>query len=390
MRVWQMVIILLGTLILCSCRGPAAHAPNQAAVQNAAAAPDGYAALPPQAYTGIAPGGPCPMGPPGMEAGVPLPYTAAGPWTPPGIVPPWPSDEYLRDGGNAGPPIRAGRNGELLGLEMEDTVARYNTLDGRTLVEPSNKVDVYSPRFNAVRQVVDVEIDQQRNRATGLIKPVKPMVPRTSEPVGLNTQNLQAVRDIGTNPAVQLRGRQSQATLFAELRLMSFDNFYRVYENLAVIRTGVYVGHEEAILARASQAAVAWSHKQAVQIYLDSHAAGATVGSQKSQETYGIGSAPNPRLRLIKVASTPLAEPGDEVSFTIRFDNVGNQPIGSVEIVDSLTTRLEYVPNSAQCSLKAKFSTQPNEGESLVVRCVLSDPLPQGKGGVFRFRCIVR
>ena len=390
MRVWQMVIILLGTLILCSCRGPAAHAPNQAAVQNAAAAPDGYAALPPQAYTGIAPGGPCPMGPPGMEAGVPLPYTAAGPWTPPGIVPPWPSDEYLRDGGNAGPPIRAGRNGELLGLEMEDTVARYNTLDGRTLVEPSNKVDVYSPRFNAVRQVVDVEIDQQRNRATGLIKPVKPMVPRTSEPVGLNTQNLQAVRDIGTNPAVQLRGRQSQATLFAELRLMSFDNFYRVYENLAVIRTGVYVGHEEAILARASQAAVAWSHKQAVQIYLDSHAAGATVVSQKSQETYGIGSAPNPRLRLIKVASTPLAEPGDEVSFTIRFDNVGNQPIGSVEIVDSLTTRLEYVPNSAQCSLKAKFSTQPNEGESLVVRCVLSDPLPQGKGGVFRFRCIVR
>ena len=93
---------------------------------------------------------------------------------------------------------------------------------------------------------------------------------------------------------------------------------------------------------------------------------------------------------MIKVASTPVAEPGDEVSFTIRFDNVGNQPIGSVQIVDSLTTRLEYVPDSAQCSLKARFSTQPNEGESLVVRCVLSEPLPPGKGGVFRFRCIVR
>ena len=93
---------------------------------------------------------------------------------------------------------------------------------------------------------------------------------------------------------------------------------------------------------------------------------------------------------MIKVASTPVAEPGDEVSFTIRFDNVGNQPIGSVQIVDSLTTRLEYVPGSAQCSLGAKFSTQPNEGESLVVRCVLSEPLPPGKGGVFRFRCIVR
>ena len=87
-----------------------------------------------------------------------------------------------------------------------------------------------------------------------------------------------------------------------------------------------------------------------MQVFLDSYAADATVVSQKSQETYGIGSAPNPRLRVIKVASTPLAEPGDEVSFTIRFDNVGNQPIGSVQIVDSLTTRLEYVPNSASAA----------------------------------------
>ena len=74
-------------------------------------------------------------------------------------------------------------NGELLGLEMEDTVAHYDTLDGHTLVEPSNKVCLYSPRFGAVRQVVDVEIDQQRNRATGVAEPVKPLVPRTSEPV---------------------------------------------------------------------------------------------------------------------------------------------------------------------------------------------------------------
>jgi uncharacterized repeat protein (TIGR01451 family) len=388
MRAWRLAIIVLGTLILCSCQNPASHAPNPAAVQGPAA--DGYAALPPQAYTGMAPGQACPVGPPGMEGGVPLPYTAAGPWMPPGIVPPWPSDEYIRDGGNAGPPVRVGANGEVLGLEMEDTVARFNTPDGRTLVEPSNKVSLYSPRFNAVRQVVDVEIDQQRNRATGVAEPVKPLVPRTSELVGLNTQNVQAVRDIGTKPAEQIRSRVTQATLFAELRPKAFDNAYRLYEDLAVIRSGVHAGHEEAILAQGAQAAIAWNHKQAVQIYLDNQAAGAAVASQTPQETYGIGSAPNPRLRVIKVASTPTAEPGDEVSFTIRFDNVGNQPISKVEIVDSLTTRLEYVPGSAQCSLKAQFATQPNEGESLIVRCLLSEPLPAGKGGVFRFRCIVR
>ena len=83
---------------------------------------------------------------------------------------------------------------------------------------------------------------------------------------------------------------------------------------------------------------------------------------------------------MVKVASTSFAEPGDEVDFTIRFDNVGDQTIHNVAILDSLSTRLEYIPNSAQCSLKAQFSTQPNEGESLVVRCQLSDPLKPATG----------
>jgi uncharacterized repeat protein (TIGR01451 family) len=388
-RAWRLVIILLGTLILCACRGPAPRTAHRGPAPDLSAAGP-YAALPPQAYTGM----PMEPGPllvaPGMESGVPVPYTAVGPWTPPGIVPPWPADEYIHDGGNSGPPVQVGPNGQLQGLEMEDTVARFKTLDGRTLVEPSNKVTLYSPRFNAVRHVVDVDIEQQRRRAAGVAEPVRPLVPRTSEPVAMKIHNLRPVRNITANPAGQVRSRASHAVLFAELRPRGFENYYRVYENVAVIRTGVYLGHEEALLARGSQSAIAWNGKQAVQVILDEQAAGTTVTSQKLQETFTIGSAPNPRLRLIKVASTPVAEPGDEVSFTIRFDNVGNQPIGSVQIVDSLTTRLEYVPDSAQCSLPAKFATQPNEGESLVVRCLLDEPLPPGKGGVFRFRCIVR
>jgi len=78
------------------------------------------------------------------------------------------------------------------------------------------------------------------------------------------------------------------------------------------------------------------------------------------------------------------------VWFTIRFDNVGNQLIGNVTIIDNLSPRLEYVADSAQCSLPAQFFTEPNEGDSVALRCEVTDPLQPGQGGVIRFRCRVR
>ena len=54
---------------------------------------------------------------------------------------------------------------QILGLKMEDTVAHFDTLDGRTVVEPSNEVCLYSPRFGAVRQVVSLVADEERQQA---------------------------------------------------------------------------------------------------------------------------------------------------------------------------------------------------------------------------------
>ncbi len=420
-QAWRIAFILLGVLVLCSCRGNGSQnslvsAPRPAVVpagsqpgSSQQAAPPPAAGVVPTAYTEPLPppaqpamtqppalanaaepiDAPCIMGLPGMGA-MPLPYTADGSWIPPGIVPPWPADEYLRDGGANPPGVAVGKNGAVIGLQMEDTVARFTSLDGQTHIEPSNKVDIYSPRFAAVRQVVDVEVDQQRRRATGIAEPVKAIVPRTSEPAALATKDQQPIRGIGTNPAGQLRARLTYATHQTELQPLAFDCGFRAFENISIVRSGIYQGSDQPILARGAQAAIAWTKNEGVKVILDEHAAAAAIADQKPQETITFGSSPCPQLRIVKIASTPVAEPGDEVSFTIRFDNVGNQPIGSVQIIDSLTTRLEYVPGSAQCSLKARFSTQPNEGDSLIVRCVLDDPLAIGKGGVFRFRCIVR
>jgi hypothetical protein len=91
--------------------------------------------------------------------------------------------------------------------------------------------------------------------------------------------------------------------------------------------------------------------------------------------------------------------------------------MGNVTILDSLTTRLEYIPDSAQASVKANgwelddkgelvrdpesgrprraqnpvtFSTQVNQGDSLILRWEIRDPLEPGQGGVIRFQCRVR
>ena len=169
-RAWRWAIIVLGTLVLCSCQGPAAHGPNQAAAPGNAVAQGPYAGIPPQAYTGVPPGEPCPLGPPGMEAGVPLPYTGAGPWVPPGIVPPWPADEYLRDGGNAGPPIPWAATGSCSGWKWKtpwpattrSTAARWSNLATRWT--STARASALCGRWSTSRWT-----RQRTNRATGVI-----------------------------------------------------------------------------------------------------------------------------------------------------------------------------------------------------------------------------
>ena len=176
-RPWRLAVIALGVLILCSCQAAPPPPCDMGGVHS-----DGYATLPPEAFTGTPAAAPAPVpaGPPGMEQGVPVPYTPTGPWTPPGIAGPWPRDEYLRDGGHAGPPITAGKRGEVRGLQMEDTVVEFQTADGQTRVQPTNPVFLYSPRFGAVRQVVNLDDQVQFERLVSIHEPIKPAAPRSN------------------------------------------------------------------------------------------------------------------------------------------------------------------------------------------------------------------
>jgi uncharacterized repeat protein (TIGR01451 family) len=105
---------------------------------------------------------------------------------------------------------------------------------------------------------------------------------------------------------------------------------------------------------------------------------------------YGTDGPDRPRLRLLKLASCGNAKPGEEVEFTLRFDNIGDQVVGNVTIVDNLSTRLEYVANSALSSVDAQFFATPNETGSLILRWEITHPVEPGEGGILRFRVKVR
>ncbi|MEN6458609.1 MAG: DUF11 domain-containing protein [Thermoguttaceae bacterium] len=376
-----MALIALCVLILSGCRT------SGAARHRAEACPEtANASLPADAYAGaLTPTAPCPSDPSNV-----VPCQAETPWSPPGIRKPWPRDEYLCDGGDEGRPAMVSGRGEVGGVEMEDTVAAYKTLDGRTVVEPSNRVCVYSPRFGAVRQVVGLVAHEERQQLSGVSKPVGPSTPTSNQFVGHAKQNIQPNDQIAARPAVAMRTRQGDGAMSSAVGPRSFQNGFKPYENLSVIRIGAYKEAEMAFLAKSSNAAIAWSHNQAVQIVLDRKGAMATVKYDDVRSIYTVSTEGRPRLRLVKLASTAMAKPGEEVTFTLRFDNLGDQPIAKVVIIDSLSTRLEFVPGSAECSVEAKVSTQPNEGDSVAVRCELAGPLAPTKGGILRFRCRVR
>ncbi len=322
--------------------------------------------------------------------GIPIPECNASPWAPPGIVGPWPRDEYLEDGGDNFVQVNIGPGGEVQGLELEDTVAIYDTIDGRTKVKPSNKVCLYSPRFAAVRHVATVIENQQNDQLVGLDAP---QLPHQNLEDRLATTVLQPVRlegEISTRQPSLERTTEVVAPTISMQPIEGLANGYATYENLLVMHKGIFDESNKPRILEAIDAAIAWTDNKAVQVILNGTKAVDVTGDQRAQATFRVDVPNNPCLRIIKIASKKNAKPGEIVEFTIRFDNLGDQRITKVVLIDNLTTRLEYVPTTAQSSRRAEFTSQVNDGDSLVLRWDFVDPLPPGEGGLVRFHCRVR
>jgi uncharacterized repeat protein (TIGR01451 family) len=301
-----------------------------------------------------------------------------------------PRDEYLCDGGDYGSPAGVRADWTIDGVEQEDTVAHYDTVSGNVVVTPSNRVCIYAPRFAAVRRVESVAAEERRLLIGVAEDDVNLARAQKAQPVAKLTQRHAVAIDLGEQPANLFRSRQQAGGLEDLLATMDANSTLAAYAELQIVRTGAVVGSEQTKLERSVQNAVTWSGDQAVQVVIENKQAIAAVGVKQPGIVYENGEPSSPRLRLVKLASTNHALPGEEVEFTLRFDNIGDQQIGNVTIVDNLATRLEFVPQSAKSSVGAGFSAVPNGEGSTVLRWEIKDAVKPAEGGILQFTCRVR
>ncbi len=301
-----------------------------------------------------------------------------------------PIDEYLCDGGDFGLPVGVRANDMLDGLEQEDTVAHFETHDGTTRVQPSNRVCIYAPRYGVVRRVVNpmghlhLDVIDSIDLQESLVVANKQQHPE------LAGERHAPQMHVRRRDPSRLRGRQ-QAGAFERLRRVAgVEHSLAPYADLFVMRAGIMVNHEKPRLAQAIESAIRWTGDQGPQVLVDNRQARGMFSERQAGIVFRLDEPEKSCLRLIKLVSRHDALPGETIEFTLRFDNLGSRAVSHVAIVDNLSTRLEYVPESAHSSLEAEFSTAENGAGSLVLRWELAESLPPGRGGILQFRCRVR
>ncbi len=391
---WRCALIALATIILCSCSSPLVRTAK--GEERTTLAADKSLNAPPQEQAGEGaaviirddlveleadPTLSCDSC--NFSSGCTIPLDPYGPL-------PGPADEYLCDGGDFVSPAGVTMERKIVGLEPEDAISHYDTADGRVLVTPSTRVCIYAPRFAAVRRVVQIAAHEQPVFVKSTMEEVSPAKARKALPPIAARQRKVVAVDLGQRPANLFRQRQQAGGLENLQAAMDVFTSIGPYANLSIIRTGEVSAAEKPRLERAMQSAVALTGDLAPQVVFDFKAAHAEVSLRQPGIIYHTDGPSNPQLRLLKLASCGQALPGDEIEFTLRYDNIGDQVLSNVTIADNLTTRFEYVPGSAKSSVNADFITEKNDAGSLVLRWEIKEPVKRGAGGVVRFKVKVR
>ncbi len=299
-------------------------------------------------------------------------------------------DEFICDGDDAAPPVLVNSERNILGLGLEDTIAHFETEAGEAVVVPSNRVCIYAPRFSAVRKVHSFGRAEIAAGARAVREKIDTVEKSGEETTQHADQRLRLQANKLANRAGIFHDQTRNLTVETATHLKGSQATFGAYSNLHLIKFGRHSNSETTRLRAGLQSALAWDDNVASQMTVKNAQAIIVDDVAKLQEIVGVKSDFHPVLRLVKVASRISARPGDSIEFTIRFDNVGNQRIQNVTIADNLSPRLEYIPDSASCTLDADLKVTSNAAGSVSLEWTITEPMEKGEGGVIQFECRVR
>jgi len=303
----------------------------------------------------------------------------------------FPRLESLADGGDGLPGASVRGDLTLAGINPEDTLVVYENNNGRHSVQPSNRVHVYSPRFGSVRRVEGFTINEQKELATAANGTTKFSTQRRAIPTGSTAQEESALYARSKTQLEGTRGR-FQGGEMAGLKSVSQTKSTDLATSFSMLLLHEKIEARERVqLAQGKTNAICWSGAQGLLVRANELALREMHGIDAAATVFQIDDGQTVReIRLIKVADKETAAPGEIVEFTLRFENTGSEILQNITVLDSLTGRLEFLPDSAKSSVPASFYVEPNEAGSMVLRWELAQPLKPREFGVVVFQCRVR
>jgi uncharacterized repeat protein (TIGR01451 family) len=312
-------------------------------------------------------------------------------------------EECVHDGGDHHARAMLDPVGNLLGLDPEDTIAEFTDCKGRRGLTCSNRVCLCVPRFGVLRVVTPP------NTYDSVLGPADARKIQGQQLVRMGQPSVEAE---GLKVPGAVRGRERPSQNVGVKGPVPLDRVEVLQAQLLNLGPFALIGTKAAqILTETERALLLQQMKFARQ--LSSNVAPREEVGEKGTAVVGrvdglqvvssqimtrditvcceeLPCPPDKPLVLIKCADRTSAQPGDVVTFMLRYSNHGFKPITDVAVSDSLSPRLEYVPGSSQSDRPAVFTTQLNEAGSLILRWEISGTLQPGQSGALRFQARVR
>ncbi len=310
----------------------------------------------------------------------------ARPFTGPEII----GDEYLHDGGDRGTKVHYS-DGTRYGLDIEDTVVEWTDEMGIARVKPSTRASIYAPRFGAVRSASLPHTDIKIAKAAGHQDQRKLGGIDTQLIIDENVHNDEAIAMRMRSRSSGVESKSTENVVHQNQSAGKHVKLLNVYEDFRFFREGQFDKANNAVIGQAVEAAFDWNGDLGVIIYANDISGQVVQGRFTAQDYTGIENRSKPGdLTITKVVDKPAAKPGDELTFTIRFDNIGDRPLRNVRVVDNLSPRLEYIDGSVDASLDGKLDTESNGQGSQVLSFTFDNELKGHTGGWVSFKCRVR